>query len=37
MNIVLIIRVGKSWIGPHRGIFQGHDKFYPGTLAVNML
>lgn len=27
-NIVLIIRINKSWIGPHRVIFRGHDKFY---------
>lgn len=25
---ILIIRVNQSWIGPHRVIFQGHDKFY---------
>lgn len=25
---VFIFRVNKSWIGPHRVIFQGHDKFY---------
>lgn len=25
---VLVIRVNQSWIGPHRVIFQGHDKFY---------
>lgn len=25
---VLIIRVLKSWIGPHRVTFKGHDKFY---------
>ncbi len=27
-NIVLIIRINKSWIGPHRVIYQSHDKFY---------
>jgi hypothetical protein len=25
---VLIIRVERSWSGPHRVIFKGHDKFY---------
>jgi hypothetical protein len=25
---VLIVRIEKSWIGPHRVKFQGHDKFY---------
>lgn len=24
----LIVRVGKSWISPHRVTFKGHDKFY---------
>jgi len=24
----LIIRIPKSWIGPHRVTFKGHDKFY---------
>ncbi len=27
-RIAIIIRISKSWIGPHRVIFQGHDKFY---------
>jgi hypothetical protein len=27
-QVALIIRVGKSWISPHRVIFGGHDKFY---------
>ena len=27
-GIAIIIRVSKSWAGPHRMIFQGHDKFY---------
>ena len=27
-NVVLIIRIGKSWINPHRVTFKGHDKFY---------
>jgi len=30
---VLIIRIEKSWIGPHRVIFRGHDKFYARTSA----
>lgn len=25
---VVILRVDKSWIGPHRVVFAGHDKFY---------
>lgn len=27
-KFVLVFRVKKSWIGPHRVIYQGHDKFY---------
>jgi len=27
-KIALIIRIPKSWIGPHRVVFNGHDKFY---------
>jgi len=27
-KIVLIIRISKSWISPHRVTFRGHDKFY---------
>ena len=27
-GIVLIIRISKSWISPHRVSFKGHDKFY---------
>jgi Putative DNA-binding domain len=30
---VLIARIEKSWIGPHRVIFRGHDKFYARTSA----
>jgi Putative DNA-binding domain len=30
---VMIIRVERSWIGPHRVIFRGHDKFYGRTSA----
>jgi hypothetical protein len=30
---VLIIRVEKSWIAPHRVVFRGHDKFYARTSA----
>src|SRR5689334_12284604 len=25
---LLIVRIEKSWIRPHRVIFRGHDKFY---------
>lgn len=27
-NIVLIIRIAKSWNSPHRVTFRGHDKFF---------
>lgn len=27
-NFVFVFRVKKSWMGPHRVIFRGHDKFY---------
>src|SRR5438094_3042704 len=30
---VLVIRVERSWIGPHRVIFKGHDKFYGRNSA----
>jgi hypothetical protein len=30
---VLIVRVEKSWIGPHRVVSRGHDKFYGRTSA----
>ena len=30
---LLVIRIEKSWIGPHRVIFRGHDKFYARTSA----
>jgi len=30
---VLMIRIEKSWIGPHRVVFRGHDKFYARTSA----
>ncbi len=30
---VLLIRVHKSWNGPHRVILKGHDKFYGRTSA----
>jgi hypothetical protein len=30
---LLVVRVEKSWIGPHRVIFRGHDKFYARTSA----
>ena len=25
---VIVIRVGRSWVSPHRVVFKGHDKFY---------
>lgn len=27
-NFVILVRIPKSWIGPHRVIFGGHAKFY---------
>jgi hypothetical protein len=30
---VLIVRIERSWTGPHRVIFQGHDKFYGRNSA----
>jgi hypothetical protein len=30
---ILLVRVEKSWNGPHRVIFRGHDKFYARTSA----
>jgi hypothetical protein len=30
---VLIIRIDRSWIGPHRVVFGGHDKFYARNSA----
>lgn len=32
-RIVFIFRINKSWIGPHRVIFKGHDKFYARNSA----
>ncbi len=32
-KFVLIFRVNKSWIGPHRVIYKGHDKFYSRNSA----
>jgi hypothetical protein len=30
---VLIVRTQRSWIGPHRVVFKGHDKFYGRNSA----
>jgi Schlafen, AlbA_2 len=30
---VLMVRAERSWIGPHRVIFKGHDKFYARNSA----
>jgi predicted HTH transcriptional regulator len=30
---LVVIRVERSWIGPHRVIFQAHDKFYARNSA----
>jgi hypothetical protein len=32
-NQVLIVRTPRSWIGPHRVVFKGHDKFYGRNSA----
>jgi hypothetical protein len=32
-NRSLVLRVERSWIGPHRVVFQGHDKFYGRNSA----
>ncbi len=32
-NRSLVLRVERSWIGPHRVVFQGHDKFYVRNSA----
>lgn len=29
----LVLRIERSWIGPHRVVFQGHDKFYGRNSA----
>jgi predicted HTH transcriptional regulator len=30
---MLIVRIERSWEGPHRVVFQGHDKFYGRNSA----
>lgn len=32
-KFIFIFRVNKSWIGPHRVIYKGHDKFYSRNSA----
>jgi hypothetical protein len=32
-NLAIVIRISKSWIGPHRVRYQGHDKFYSRNSA----
>jgi hypothetical protein len=32
-NLVLIVRTHRSWFGPHRVVFKGHDKFYGRNSA----
>ncbi|MFC1492299.1 helix-turn-helix domain-containing protein [Nitrospinota bacterium] len=27
-RFVMVIRIGRSWVSPHRVIFRSHDKFY---------
>lgn len=30
---IFIFRINKSWVGPHRVIYKGHDKFYSRNSA----
>lgn len=30
---VMVVRAERSWIGPHRVVFKGHDKFYGRSSA----
>ncbi len=32
-KFILIFRMNKSWLGPHRVIYKGHDKFYGRNSA----
>jgi len=32
---VLVLRVARSWVAPHRVTLQGHDKFYVRNAAGN--
>lgn len=32
-KFIFIFRINKSWIGPHRVIYKGHDKFYSRNSA----
>jgi predicted HTH transcriptional regulator len=32
-NVVLMVRTQRSWLGPHRIVFKGHDKFYGRNSA----
>lgn len=32
-RVIIIFRINRSWIGPHRVIFKGHDKFYSRNSA----
>ena len=32
-KIALVLRIKRSWIGPHRVVFKGHDKFYARNSA----
>ncbi|NMB83388.1 MAG: hypothetical protein GYA14_16380, partial [Ignavibacteria bacterium] len=32
-KVVLVVRINRSWFGPHRVIFKGHDKFYSRNSA----
>jgi len=32
-NVVFILRIFQSWMGPHRVILSGHDKFYSRNSA----
>lgn len=32
-KVVFVFRINKSWMGPHRVIYKGHDKFYSRNSA----
>ncbi|MDR3715084.1 MAG: ATP-binding protein [Puia sp.] len=32
-NEAVIVRIQRSWLGPHRVVFKGHDKFYGRNSA----
>jgi hypothetical protein len=30
---IVLIRINQSWVGPHRVVFKGHDRFYARSTA----